>query len=180
MMMPEKKLTDELSQHLPFDKITCEKLDELKYVDQFVKEIKRFYGGHAVPMTFGKSKSFHHEGMYVSEGWNVLACFYAVAYSPKVYTNPEKFDPDRYSDARAEDKRVSCTYVPQGKQPALTNHGCAGFDLVHVIMKLVLIQLLSGSKYKWALSSHQNLEPKWHSIPALPVDGVVVESFSLC
>jgi cytochrome P450 len=85
-----------------------------------------------------------------------------------LYSEPARFDPDRFSSERAEDRRHEHAYVPQGAGPA-TGHRCPGLDFASSLMSVFTIVLLRG--YQWDLPP-QSFDFDWSKTPPEPVDGL--------
>ena len=54
------------------------------------------------------------DGFVIPAGWMVMWPVTPSHTSHGVYTTPLDFDPDRFSDARAEHRRHEHAFVPQG------------------------------------------------------------------
>lgn len=80
---------------------------------------------------------------------------------PEIYLNPLKFDPERYSPGREEDRKQANAYLAWGagnyspiflffhRDDMLSGrHPCAGMKVAKVEIKLVLASLLLGYDYK--------------------------------
>lgn len=113
----------------------------------------------------------------VPKGWGGVGAFHACSHSSKVYTNPEEFDPMRFAAPRLEHQRHEYAFVPQGCPNMLATHGCAGYDMTSVMLKVFLINLLQS--YDWELLPKQKLAKNPAGVPALPIDGLKVRFFPL-
>jgi len=172
-----EQMKKEVQEHCPQGALTLDILQKLTYINQVVKETKRLYGGNAVPIQAAKvACPFDFRGRHVPNGWQVIECLGATCQSPKVYTDPEKFDPDRFSEQRHEDQRHKCAFVPQGIVPPQKTHGCAGWQFSTILLQAFIVHLIRGG-YTWKLAEKQRLEINAASLPSLPKDGVLVESF---
>jgi cytochrome P450 len=84
------------------------------------------------------------------------------------YTDPEKFDPERFSIARAEEKRHEHAFAPQGAGP-VTGHRCPGLDFATYFMEIFAVVLLR--RYSWELPP-QHFELEWSKTPPEPKDAL--------
>jgi cytochrome P450 len=66
-------------------------------------------------------------------------------YSPKLWTNPDAFDPERFSPQRQEDKSHPFAWVPFGGGA----HVCIGRHFAELQVKAVMHQLLL--RYRWSV-----------------------------
>ena len=168
-----ERVTAEAKAQAPAGAITPGQLRQMPYLLQFVNEVKRTCPN--VPMSFGRARAPIQVGGYVIPvGWLVMM---AVAESNRdpVFTEPLRFDPERFAPARAEDKRHPHAFMPQGAGE-LSGHKCAGYDFSTVMMELFAILLVRG--YSWELP-RQDLGMKWKLIPPEYRSGLVVRACRL-
>ncbi|PWH13673.1 MAG: cytochrome P450 [Anaerolineae bacterium] len=132
--------------------ITTFDLDSLKhmpYLEQVINEGLRF-----IPPVNGAFRmaveDLEYEGYRIPKGWVVL-------YSPNrthalpPWTEPQTFDPDRFSPERAEHKQKPFTFIPFGGGPRM----CLGRNFAMVEMSIILALLLRH--YEWELTPGQDL-----------------------
>lgn len=133
----QQKLYEELvktENGLHGKRIDYETLHKLKYLDQVVSESLRKWP--AAPVTdractkdyqceFGEDKKFRFEN-----GVSFWIPIYGLHHDPKYYPEPEKFDPERFSDENKH-KIVPGTYMPFGVGP----RNCIGKYLFDEIEK---------------------------------------------
>ena len=62
-----------------------------------------------------------------------------VHYSPEIYENPEEWDPGRYLDDRAEDKKSTHAYIGWG----VARHPCLGMRFAKLEMNLIVAFFLA-------------------------------------
>lgn len=157
---------DEAAARGPID---LKALMALPFLMQIVLEAKR----HApiLPLVFGTAaKDFELGGYRVPKGWGVFWALTLANMDPAIWKDPEKFDPDRFGDARAEHKVHEHAFCPQGSGP-MTGHKCLGADystLVALVFAKELIQ-----HYNWTLPP-QDLSLRWELTPVEPRDGLRV------
>ncbi|HYM36474.1 MAG TPA: cytochrome P450, partial [Steroidobacteraceae bacterium] len=90
-----------------------------------------------------------------------------VHYSPKLWTDPKRFDPERFGPTRAEDKRHAFAWSPFGGGA----HMCIGQHFAMLQIKSIMHQLLL--KYRWSIPSNYHMPYQWMPI-AKPRDGLPV------
>jgi cytochrome P450 len=89
---------------------------------------------------------------------------------PAIYTDPYRFDPDRFGPERAEHRKHPLAFIPQGADPP-TSHRCLGLEYSTVLSVAFLALMVRG--YDWVLPP-QNLEYNWRTLPPQPRDGLRV------
>lgn len=147
--------------------LTMEKLKQMTYLEQVLREVERLY-----PPVAGGFRSvaepFEFNGYYVPKGWMALYRILAAHKDSRIFTEPERFDPDRFSPQRAEDKKQEFSMVGFGGGPRI----CLGIAFAQMEMKIVAAHLLRG--YEWELLPQQNLT--MDAVPTLhPRDGLRVQ-----
>ncbi|MEM9487473.1 MAG: cytochrome P450 [Cyanobacteria bacterium P01_F01_bin.116] len=148
------------------ESLSLAQLKQMPYLDQILKEIERLYppvgGGFR-----GVIKPFVFNGYQVPAGWMALYRIDAAHKDNRCYTNPQDFDPDRFSPDRAEHKRYNFSLVGFGGGPRV----CLGLAFAQLEMKVVAALLLR--QYQWTLLPDQDLS--LNPVPTLrPRSGVKV------
>lgn len=147
--------------------LTLARLKQMPYLEQVLKEVERQYppvgGGFR-----GVIKPFEFNGYRVPAGWQALYRIESAHNDPRCYTEPQQFDPDRFSPERAEQKRYDYSLVGFGGGPRV----CLGLAFAQMEMKIVAALLLRT--YKWELLPNQDLS--LNPVPTLrPRSGLVVK-----
>jgi retinoid hydroxylase len=140
-----EKLVAEVKAAAPAGPVGPAQLRKMPYLDQVVMEVKRICPN--APVSFGRARVPIRIGdATIPAGWNVA--FAVGAHNMNaIFTEPAKFDPDRFSDARAEQNRHPHAFAPQGAGSVLGGHKCAGYDYSSVFMQLFAVLLARG--YTW-------------------------------
>ncbi|MDB4931853.1 MAG: cytochrome [Myxococcaceae bacterium] len=155
------RLRAEIDAQLGSKPLTVEALHAMPLLENVAKEMKR--RAPFVAVSFGKAKSeFTVEGKTVPAGWMVMLCNYAGGNDPAIYAAPERFDPDRFAEGRAEDLKHPTGFFPQGVGEPLKGHKCAGFDFSTLLMKTFIVLL--ARDYETKLPA-QDLSYQWEMIP---------------
>ncbi len=141
--------------------VTAEALHRMPLLANVTKEMKR--RTPFVAVSFGKARSdFTLEGKTVPAGWMVMLCNFASGNDPDLFADPERFDPDRYAEGRAEDHKHPTGFFPQGVGDPLKGHKCAGVDYSTLLMKTFVVCLVRD--YETRLPT-QDLSLQWEKIP---------------
>lgn len=151
--------------------LTLEQLGKMPYLDQVFQEVERLRspvrGGFR-----GVVKPFEFNGYHVPKGWLVLYSIMLTHQQTDIYTNPETFDPDRFSPDRQEHKKKPFSLIGFGGGARI----CIGIAFAKLEMKIIAAHLLRA--YEWDILPSQNLDP--FPIPTLhPKDGLKVRFRSI-
>lgn len=134
----------ELSKH--DGKITYEAIHEMEFMDKVIKETLRKY-----PPIIGltrqctKTTKLADTDLIIEKGIQVQVPILALHHDPKFFPNPDKFDPERFSD-QEKNKRPQFCYLPFGEGPRI----CIGMRFGQIQIKVALTSILS--KYKVEVS----------------------------
>ncbi len=111
-------------------------------------------------------------GIAIPAGTQVSVFPIQVHRSPEWWTNPEQFDPDRFSPARAEHRRHPYAWAPFGGGA----HMCLGLHFAEMQVKAVMLPLL---RY-WQWSVPEGYTPDYAFAPiAKPRDGLPIRLASV-
>tara|TARA_B110000014_G_scaffold264467_1_gene266423 strand:- start:3686 stop:5044 length:1359 start_codon:yes stop_codon:yes gene_type:complete len=87
---------------------------------------------------------------------------------PEWWDDPLKFDPERFSDSRAEDKRHPFSYIPFGGGA----HKCIGMHFALLNLRIFIFQTLK----KYSIEIDEDYNPYFQSFPMpMPSDGLKVK-----
>ena len=86
---------------------------------------------------------------------------------PELWHNPDNFEPDRFSDQRAEDRRHKFAWVPFGGGA----HMCIGLHFAYMQTKVFMYQLLLN--YRFHLDEGYEADFQIMPIPK-PKDGLPI------
>ncbi|EFV12167.1 cytochrome P450 [Segniliparus rugosus] len=105
-------------------------------------------------------------GHHVPEGTTILTHPAMNHRLPEIWTEPEKFDPDRFAEPRNEHKRHRYAFAPFGGGA----HKCIGMTFGQLEIKAIMHRVLR--EYRIGLTS-PDYQPKWdYAGMPLPVDGM--------
>jgi cytochrome P450 len=111
-------------------------LAQLPYSEQVVKEAMRLY-----PPAGGVTRQPLHDielgGYPIRQGSTIAISTYVMHRDPKLYPDPERFDPDRFSPEN-EAKLPRYAYLPFGGGPRV----CIGNSFAMMEVRLVLLTIL--------------------------------------
>lgn len=147
-----EKLRAELDSVLGERPPTLDDLPRLRYLDQFVKEVLRLYPPAWVT-TREPIADTTILGEPVAKDTPVILNIYGSHRNPAFFANPEKFDPERWTED-FEKSLPKSTYLPFGNGPRI----CIGASFASMEAKLVLAVLLQ--KFTFALRANHPVEPQ--------------------
>ncbi|MFE3001428.1 cytochrome P450 [Nocardia sp. NPDC059246] len=106
-------------------------------------------------------------GYFVPQGSMVIVPTLVNHYRPDIWSHPEDFAPERFSDERAEHKRHRMAWAPFGAGP----HKCMGQHFANLEIKMVLHQLLRS--FEWEVPQDYEMPLDMSATP-LPKDSLPV------
>ncbi|XP_025831658.1 probable cytochrome P450 6a14 [Agrilus planipennis] len=145
----QEKLREEIKTVLKAHdgKITYEAIQEMTYMDKCVNETLRKYPPvPLLPRLCTKDYKVQNSDVIIEKGILLSIPVYGIHHDPEYYPNPEKFDPERFSEEN-KNKRPPLTFLPFGEGPRI----CIGLRMGVLQTKVGLTALLRD--YKFTLNS---------------------------
>ncbi|XP_066599290.1 uncharacterized protein [Prorops nasuta] len=124
-------------------KVTYEMVLSLDYLNMVLSETLRKYP--ALPVldrVANEDYKIPGTDLTIEKGTAVLIPMLGLHYDPDYFPQPEKFDPERFSEGNLK-TRPSTVYLPFGAGPRI----CIGVRLAHLQSKLGLIHLISRYEF---------------------------------
>ncbi|XP_022918004.2 cytochrome P450 6a2-like [Onthophagus taurus] len=122
-------------------KITYDGITEMKYLEQVINETLRKYPPvHTLPRRCTQNCTLPN-GVLVEKGTKVLISVLGMHKDKEYFPNPEKFDPERFSDENKHNI-VPYSYLPFGEGPRI----CIGLRFGVMQTKVALCLLLKNFK----------------------------------
>nr|NP_001352309.1 cytochrome P450 6k1-like [Cyphomyrmex costatus] len=120
-------------------KVTYDMIISLPYMDMVILETLRKYPPlgylNRMAMQTYKVPKFN---LVIEKGTPIYIPMLGLHYDPEYFPNPEKFDPERFSEEN-KCNMPSCIYFPFGDGP----HACIGTRFGLLLIKLTLIKILN-------------------------------------
>ncbi|CAM3592303.1 cytochrome P450 [Smaragdicoccus niigatensis] len=126
------------------DHPTFEELEGMESLDLVLKETLRL-NAPVRQMFRATVKDTEVLGYHLPKGTLCIVAPHINHHLPEYWTDPEKFDPERFSEARREDKAYKDIYVPFGSHA----HKCIGMYFAGMEIKSTLHQMLR--KFEWSV-----------------------------
>ncbi|KAL9697518.1 hypothetical protein quinque_000959 [Culex quinquefasciatus] len=136
----QDKIYDEIVSILGKDpnsyEITFQVLQEFKYLEMVIKETLRLYP--SVPF-IGRNvvEPIKLDGITLPPGQDIIVSIYMIHRNPRVFPDPERFDPERFVDG-AESRRGPYDYIPFSAGA----RNCIGQRFAMMELKVTLIKLI--------------------------------------
>lgn len=144
--------------------ISLAALERLEVADRVLKETLRLMP----PVPFlprGVNEAFEVAGHTLPEGTPLTVCPGLVMIDPEVWTDPARFDPDRFAAGRAEDQRHPYAWAPFGGGA----HKCLGMNFAIMEAKAFFAVFLPRFRIAPRPAA------RWRRLPIpAPVDGLQV------
>jgi hypothetical protein len=147
--------------------LDIESLEKLETLDLVMNESLRMVT--PLPLNFRQAvRDTDLLGYYIPAGTNVVTWPSMNHRLPEIWTDPEKFDPDRFAEPRAEHKKHRHAFTPFGGGA----HKCIGMVFGQLEIKTVMHRLLR--RYRLELP-RQGYKPRydWGGMP-VPIDGMPI------
>jgi len=143
---------------------TMEQLESLTWV---MKEtLRRYPPLPVIPRV--ATADFEFEGFRIPKGTMVVVSPIHTHHMAEWWTEPLRFDPERFAPARAEDERHTHSWVPFGGGP----HLCLGMRFAEMQIKAVMHQLVR--RYRWSVPQGYVM-PVQQAPISKPIDGLPVQ-----
>ncbi len=147
--------------------VDIDSLDKLESLDLVMNESIRL----VTPVQWAMRQTVRDTellGYYLPKGTNVIAYPGMNHRLPEIWTEPEKFDPDRFAEPRSEHKRHRYAFTPFGGGA----HKCIGMVFGQLEVKTIMHRLLR----KYALElPRPGYQGKWdYAGMPVPMDGMPI------
>lgn len=159
----QQRLREEVSS-LGVDQLSYDELDRLQGVEWVLKEALRMYPPLST-LPKWSNRDFEFEGLRIPADSAVVTYPIHTHYMAEYWSEPETFDPERFSDERAEHKRHPYCWVPFSGGA----HMCIGLHFAIMQVKLVMFEMLR--RYKWSVPEGYEM-PVQQSPISKPRDGL--------
>nr|AHJ10931.1 cytochrome P450 6EV10 [Chironomus kiiensis] len=136
----QDRLRDEIEEVLRRynGELTYDAISEMKYLDMVFKETLRRYpilDSHMRKCV--KDYKIPNTNLVIPSGVTILVPVYAIQNDEEYFTNPEKFDPERFTEENVK-KQIPFTYMPFSEGPRT----CIGLRFGTMQTKIGLIKIL--------------------------------------
>lgn len=136
----EKFRTEVENLRLKNGNLTVEATNQLKYADMIIAEALRMYSPESVLYRVC-TKDYRIPGMdgVIPVGTKLIIPSFAIQNDPKIFPDPKKFDPERFSSENKSDI-PNGSYLPFGEGP----RQCIGMRFAKMVMKFALAKIVNN------------------------------------
>ncbi|GAB7334986.1 hypothetical protein MBLNU13_g06854t1 [Cladosporium sp. NU13] len=140
----QARLLQELVDHDFSDdtEVTPELLEDLPELDKYIKEMQRRHNPSYQPGRTAQRDLILPGGYKVKKGTVIIVALHHIHMNPKIWDNPEIFDPDRWDTEKVKN-RGRTEYMPF----AAGQRMCVGFNFALQEIKIFVCLLVW--RYKW-------------------------------
>ena len=132
--------------------LTADDLNHLNYFKLVVKETFRLHP--AAPLLLPRETMSHVkiQGYDIPKKSHMMINIYSIARDPKLWTNPDEFNPDRFLDSSVDYKGLNFELLPFGSGRRI----CPGMAMGITLVELGLLNLLYF--FNWGLPEEVEAE----------------------
>lgn len=134
-----KKVQEELENHVGLDRIVEEEdLERLEYLEMVIKESLRIHPVAPLLLPHAAMEDCIVNGFHIPKKARIIVNVLAIGHDPNVWSDPEKFIPDRFNGSNIEYKGRDFELIPFGSG----RRSCPGLQLGILVVRLVVAQLV--------------------------------------
>ncbi|XP_010501915.1 PREDICTED: cytochrome P450 71B28-like [Camelina sativa] len=135
-----KKVQDEIRTTLgdKKERITEEDLNQLRYFKLMVREVFRLHPSSPLLLPRETLSHVKIQGYDIPAKTQIIINAYAIARDPKLWENPDEFNPDRFLDSSIDYKGLNFEFIPFGSGRRI----CPGMTTGIMLVELALLNLL--------------------------------------
>jgi cytochrome P450 len=163
----QERVRSESSSEIYDGRLDLDALDRMRSLGMVINESMRLFA--PVPAIFRKTLADTSiQGHFVPADTMVAVVPFFNHYWPGLWSDPHIFDPERFSDARREDRSHRLAFMPFGGGA----HKCIGMRFATMVVKVLIHHLLRDHRIE--LHSGYALEWDMTALPA-PIDDFPVQ-----
>nr|GMC91327.1 cytochrome P450 CYP736A12-like [Ipomoea batatas] len=140
-----KKVKEEIESHVGLDRMVEESdLEHFKYLEIVIKESLRMHPVVPLLLPHAAIEDCEVDGFHIPKGATVTVNVWAIGRDPNVWSDPEKFFPERFNKSSLEYRGQDFELLPFGSG----RRSCPGMQLGITVVRLVVAQLLHCFDWK--------------------------------
>ncbi|KAL5735626.1 hypothetical protein ACOSQ2_030414 [Xanthoceras sorbifolium] len=125
-------------------KVDESSIHELKFLKAVVQETLRLHPSAPLLVPRANTESCHINGYEIPAKTRIVVNAWVIGRDPKYWTEPEKFNPERFLDSPIDYKGTNFTYIPFGAGRRI----CPGIQFAIPNIELPLAQMLYHFNWK--------------------------------
>lgn len=140
-----KKVQKELEETVGLERMVEESdLDKLKYLEMVIKETFRLHPPVPLLVPHQAMDDCQVDGYHIPKESRIIINAWAIGRDPKVWSDAEKFIPERFVGSKIDVKGLNFELIPFGSG----RRGCPGLQLGLTVVRLVAAQLVHCFDWK--------------------------------
>jgi cytochrome P450 len=139
----QERLHEEVKSVIGKEKLRFENLSDLTYTEQVIKEAMRLFPPAWTLNTRQANTDIHVGGYFFPKDKHVFISPYANHHNPRYFSEPDQFDPDRFTEEN-ESKLPRYAYMPFGGG----NRVCIGNSFAMMENKILLAIMCQGFRFE--------------------------------
>ncbi|XP_022132483.1 cytochrome P450 CYP736A12-like [Momordica charantia] len=140
-----KKLQEELENVVGLNrKVEESDLGHMKYLDMIVKETLRLHPPGPILAPHESLEDCTINNFFIPKRSRIIVNAWAIARDPSVWTNAEKFFPERFIDSKVDLKGRDFQLIPFGAG----RRSCPGIHMALIVVHLIIAQLVHCFDWK--------------------------------
>ncbi|CAL1529344.1 unnamed protein product [Lymnaea stagnalis] len=160
----QEKVYQEITRTVTSESPTYEDVAQLRYTEQVLNETLRLCPPAPI-MTRRAAEARTYGSVTIPKDAAVIILLDMIMRDPKHYPDPDKFDPERFSEENCA-KRDPMAFVPFGYGP----RQCIGMRLAYMELKFCLVHVMRKVKFEL----NERTEPKPGGEITMSFQGVVI------
>ncbi|XP_050370268.1 cytochrome P450 736A117-like [Argentina anserina] len=124
----------------------------MHYMKAVIKESFRLHPPFPLLIPRSSNKKVKIYGYNIEANTQVMVNAWAIGRDPKLYTNPEQFEPERFLNSPIDFKGNDFELIPFGSG----RRGCPGMNFAMIVVEIVLANLVQ--KFDWLLPDGARVE----------------------
>nr|GME09956.1 cytochrome P450 CYP736A12-like [Ipomoea batatas] len=134
-----KKLKEELERQVGLDRMVEEEdLEHLEYLEMVLKESLRIHPVAPLLLPHAAIEDCMVNGFHIPKRARVIVNIWAIGHDPNVWSDPEKFIPNRFNGSNIEYRDRDFELIPFGSG----RRSCPGLQLGITVVRLLVAQLV--------------------------------------
>nr|AJW87645.1 cytochrome P450 77A1 [Petunia x hybrida] len=143
----QKRMYEEIRSIVGDRKVDEKDMDKMPYLNAFVKELLRKHPPTYFSLTHAVTEPVKLGGYDISPGTNVEFFLHGISHDPKIWSDPEKFNPDRFLSGR-EDADITGVTGVRMMPFGVGRRICPGLGMATVHVNLMLARMVQ--EFEWS------------------------------
>ena len=134
------------------ERLTADDLNHLHYLKHVIKETFRLHPAAPLLLPRETMSDIKIQGYDIPKKSQMMINVYSIARDPKIWSNPDEFNPDRFIDSSVDYKGLNFELLPFGSGRRI----CPGMNMGIATVELGLLNLLYF--FDWAVPEGKTIK----------------------